>query len=111
MRGCLQVLLLPLSTACADMVHVVVWYVNAGFHLPVHAEPVQPPAQLPDKSNRSARPAARQRRKPNRGLTITIPQEQSYDSMDSRSSSGQGPVYIRVHKVTVPTTRRPFPKL
>jgi hypothetical protein len=63
------------------------------------SEPVQPPAQPPDTSSRSVRPATRQRRKPNRGLTITIPPEQPYDSFDSRSSSGRhGPVYIRVHK-------------
>lgn len=48
---------------------------------------------------RSARSTARQRRKPVRGLTITIPPQPPEDSIDSRGSSEQGPVYIRVHKV------------
>lgn len=102
------------SGACCLALHVLTWEDGASSRLvgehgvPAHAEPIQPPAQPPDTSCRSVRPATRQRRKPNRGLTITIPQEQPYDSFDSRSSSGrQGPVYIRVHKVTVARTHRP----
>jgi len=35
-----------------------------------------------------------------RGLTITIPSQPPEPSIDSRDGSEQGPVYIRVHKVS-----------
>lgn len=72
------------------------------------AETVQQPAMAApaaaEAPGRSARSTARQRRKPVRGLTITIPPQPPEDSIDSRGSSEQGPVYIRVHKALLTPT-------